>query len=120
MASDFLKGQTWPTEKPFELILQASTNNQNIFEIIIGETEKQRKYDVIFENGYPKLAEFQKEEEIIQWGGKPARVVLKENCQLGKDSLKLLFRINKNADLYVSYFDINNNNLGEINLGNIF
>ena len=32
----FYKGQTWPTEKPFELILQASKEGQNIFEIIIG------------------------------------------------------------------------------------
>ena len=34
----FFKGQTWPTEKPFKLILQASKEDQNIFEIIIGET----------------------------------------------------------------------------------
>ena len=35
----FYKGQIWPTEKPFELILQASKDGQNIFEIIIGETK---------------------------------------------------------------------------------
>jgi len=46
----FCKGQTWPTENPFKLILQASKNNQKIFEIIIGETQKERTYDVIFEN----------------------------------------------------------------------
>ena len=36
----FCKGQTWPTENPFKLILQPSKNNQKIFEIIIGETKK--------------------------------------------------------------------------------
>ena len=38
----FCKGQTWPTENPFKLILQPSKNNQKIFEIIIGETKKER------------------------------------------------------------------------------
>ena len=45
----FCRGQTWPTENPFKLILQASKNNQKIFEIIIGETKKERSYDVIYE-----------------------------------------------------------------------
>jgi len=63
----FCKGQTWPTETPFKLILQASNNNQKIFEIIIGETQKERAYDVIFENGLPKLSEIQNAEEIIKW-----------------------------------------------------
>ena len=39
---------------------------QKIFEIIIGETKKQREYDVIFENGLPKLSEVQSEEEITR------------------------------------------------------
>ncbi len=54
----FYKGQTWPTEKPFELILQASKEGQNIFEIIIGESKAKRNFDIIFENGLPKLSEF--------------------------------------------------------------
>jgi len=62
----FCKGQPWPTENPFKLILQASKNNQKIFEIIIGETKKEREYDVIFENGLPKLADVQSEEEITK------------------------------------------------------
>jgi len=41
----FFKGQTWPTENPFKLSLQASRNNQKIFEIIIGETKKERKFN---------------------------------------------------------------------------
>jgi len=70
----FCKGQTWPTETPFKLILQASKNNQKIFEIIIGETKKEREYDVIFENGLPKLSEIQSEEEIIKWDKKPIKI----------------------------------------------
>jgi len=116
----FCKGQTWPTENPFKLILQASKNNQKIFEIIIGETQKERAYDVIFENGLPKLSEVQNEEEIIKWKKKPLKIVLENESNLGEDNLKLFFKITKQADLSVKCFDIKDEFLGEYNLGNIF
>ncbi len=116
----FCKGQTWPTENPFKLILQASKNNQKIFEIIIGETQKERSYDVIFENGIPKLAEVQSEEEILKWDKKPLKIVLKNNSNIGEDNLKLFFKITKSAELLVKCFDIKDEFLGEYNLGNIF
>ena len=116
----FCRGQTWPTENPFKLILQASKNNQKIFEIIIGETQKERTYDVIFENGLPKLSEVQNEEEIIKWDKKPLKIVLKNKSHIGEDTLKLFFKITKNADLSVKCFDIKDEFFGEYNLGNIF
>ena len=116
----FCKGQTWPTENPFKLILQASKTNQKIFEIIIGETKKEREYDVIFENGLPKLADVQSEEEIIKWDKKPLQIVLKNNLDIGEDNLILFFKITKKADLIVNCFDIKDEFLGEYNLGNIF
>jgi len=116
----FCKGQTWPTETPFKLILQASKNNQKIFEIIIGESQKERTYDVIFENGLPKLSEIQNEEEIIKWEKKPQKIVLKNKSNIGEDTLKLFFKITKNADLLVKCFDVKDEFFGEYNLGNIF
>ncbi|MCR8539002.1 MAG: Hsp70 family protein [Prochlorococcus marinus CUG1439] len=116
----FCKGQTWPTETPYKLILQASKSNQKIFEIIIGETKKEREYDVIFENGLPKLSEFQSEEKIINWGKKPLRIEIKNKPNIGEDNLKLFFKITKKADLLVTCFDIKDEFLGEYNLGNIF
>ncbi len=116
----FCKGQTWPTDTPFKLILQASKKNQKIFEIVIGETQKERAYDVIFENGLPKLSEIQNEEEIIKWGNKPLKIVLKDKSYIGEDTLKLFFKITKNADLLVKCFDIKDEFIGEYNLGNIF
>ncbi len=116
----FYKGQTWPTEIPYNLILQASKNDQNIFEIIIGETKKEREYDVIFENGLPKLSEIQSEEEIIKWDQKPLKIELENKSNLGEDNLKLFFRITKKADLLVKCFNIQDEFLGEYNLGNIF
>jgi len=116
----FCKGQTWPTETPLKLILQASKNNQKIIEIIIGESQKERTYDVIFENGLPKLSEIQNEEEITKWNKKPIKLVLKTKSNIGEDTLKLFFKITKNADLLVKCFDINDEFFGEYNLGNIF
>ena len=117
----FCRGQTWPTEKPFELILQASKEGQKIFNIIIGETRREREFDVIFENGLPKLSEIQNEEEIIAWDkNKPLKIELRDDCKIGEDSLKLFFKITKESNLYVKCLDINNKDLGEFNLGNIF
>jgi len=116
----FCKGQTWPTENPFKLILQASNSNQKIFEIIIGETKREREFDVIFENGLPKLSEVQSEEEIIKWDKKPLRIQLENKSNIGEDNLKLFFKITKKADLLVKCFDIKDGFLGEYNLGNIF
>ena len=117
----FLRGQPWPTEKPFKLVLQASKDNQNIFEIIIGETNHQREFDVIFENGLPKLSEIQSEEEIIKWDKKPPlRIITKNNNKLGSDCLNLFFRITEESNLYVKCLDIHEDDLGDFNLGNIF
>ncbi len=116
----FCKGQTWPTEKPFELILQASKNGQNTFEIIIGETKTRRDFDVVFENGLPKLSEFQNEEKVIKWNKKPLKISLKNGCKIGEDSLKLYFRIAEDSTLYIRCQDIYKKDLGEYNLGNIF
>jgi len=116
----FYKGQTWPTENSFKLILQASKNYQKIFEIIIGETKKEREYDVIFENGLPKLSEIQSEEEVIQWDKNPLKIELKNKSNLGEDNLILFFKITKKGDLIVKCFDIKDEFLGEYNLGNIF
>jgi len=116
----FCKGQTWPTENPYQLILQASKNNQKIFEIIIGETKKEREYDVIFENGLPKLSEIQSEEEIEKWNQKQIKIELANQSNLGEDNLKLFFKITKKGDLLVKCLDIKDEFLGEYNLGNIF
>jgi len=116
----FCIGQTWPTENPYKLILQASKNNQKIFEIIIGETVNNKEYDVIFENGLPKLCEVQSEEEMIMWDKKPLQIKIDKKSNLGEDNLKLFFKINKKADLLVNCFSIKDEFLGEYNLGNIF
>ena len=116
----FYKGQTWPTEKPLELIIQASKDGQNIFEIIIGETKKIKDFDVIFENGIPKISEFQNNEEFFKFSKNPLQIKLNNPCKIGDDCLKLYFSINEDASLNLRCLDINEKELGKFNLGNIF
>ena len=116
----FYKGQTWPTEKPIELILQASNSGQIKFEIIIGESRNKNDYDVIFENGIPKLAEVQKEEKINIWNKKPFFIELEDPVALGKDCLKLLFWIDEKANLFAECRDTNNKRIKVIKIGSIF
>ncbi len=116
----FFKGQTWPTDYPFKLVLQPNKNNQKIFEIVIGETKKEREYDVIFENGLPKISEVQSEEQIIEWDKEPLKIFLKNKSNIGEDNLILFFTITTKADLLIKCFDIKEEFLGEYNLGSIF
>ena len=116
----FYKGQTWPTEKPFELILQPSNKGQVKFEIIIGETVENNDFDIIFENGIPKLAEMQKEENIKAWNRKPLMLKMNTPTTLGQDCLKLVFNINDNSNLLVECKDYSENKIGIFNLGSIY
>ena len=75
---------------------------------------------LIFENGLPKLSQFQNEEEVVKWNKKPLKISLKNSCKIGEDSLILLFSIKINSSLYVRCLDIYEKELGEFNLGNIF
>ncbi len=116
----FIKGQTWPTENPLKLILQASKDSQKIFEIIIGETNEKRDFNVIYENGLPKLSEIQTTNEAVKWNMEPLKLVLNNSIKIGEDCLILLFRINKEAILFVDCLDIEENFLGKFKLGSIF
>ena len=79
-----------------------------------------RDFDIVFENGLPKLSESQNEEEVLKWNKKPLKISLKNGCKIGEDSLKLYFRIAKDSSLYIRCQDNNEEDLGEFNLGNIF
>ena len=75
---------------------------------------------MIFENGLPKLSEFQSEEKIIKWDKKQLKIYLKNKSNIGEDNLILFFKITKKADLLVKCYDIRDEFLGEYNLGNLF
>ena len=115
----FYRGQTWPTEKPFELILQASRADQFKFEVIIGESSNKNDFDVIFENGIPKLAEIQSEEKVLLWKKDPLFIRLEDPSELGHDCLKLIFWIDEKSFLNLKCMDISNHEIGEYRLGEV-
>ncbi len=115
----FYRGQTWPTEKPFELILQASRADQFKFEVIIGESSNKNDFDVIFENGIPKLAEIQSEEKVFLWKKDPLFIKLEDPSELGHDCLKLIFWIDETSFLNLKCMDISNHEIGEYRLGEV-
>ena len=116
----FYKGQTWPTEKPFELVLQPSNKDQVKFEIIIGETIDNNDFEIIFENGIPKLAEIQKGENIKAWNRKPLMLEINTPTILGQDCLKLVFTINDKSNLCVECKDSSDSKIGFFDLGSIY
>ncbi len=115
----FFKGQTWPTEKPFELILQASKNKQTKFEIIIGESREKENFDIIFEDGIPKISDIQPSERILCWKKNTLEIELNQPASPGEDCLKLSFSINNESFLNLNCKDLNDKNIGFFNLGSI-
>ena len=75
---------------------------------------------MIFENGLPKLSDFQREEETLKWDKTPLKIRLKNDCEIGTDSLKLYFSITKDECLNIKCLDIYAKDLTEFNIENIF
>ena len=115
----FVKGQTWPTENPFELILQASKNEQNRFELVMGESKEINNFDIIFEDGIPKVSEIDPSEKISRWERDSLEIQLNKKVSLGEDCLKLSFSINQESFLNVECKDLDSNIIGVFNLGSI-
>ena len=106
--------------KTFWAYFQASNKDQIKFEIIIGETVENNDFDIIFENGIPKLAEIQKGENIRAWNRKPLMLEINTPTILGQDCLKLVFTINEKSNLCVECKDSSDSNIGVFDLGSIY
>ncbi len=100
--------------------MQPSNTDQVKFEIIIGETIDNNDFEIIFENGIPKLAEIQKEENIKAWNRKPLMLKMNNPTILGQDCLKLVFTINDKSNLCVECKDSSDSNIGVFDLGSIY
>ena len=60
----FLAGQTWPTNKPLEIILAASLNNQLSIDLIIGEPQEEGSNEIVYINGLPTLKTIESKDKI--------------------------------------------------------
>ena len=100
--------------------MQPSNTDQVKFEIIIGETIDNNDFEIIFENGIPKLAEIQNRENIRAWNRKPLMLEISTPTILGQDCLKLVFTINDKSNLCVECKDSSGSNMGVFDLGSIY
>tara|TARA_B100000700_G_scaffold328914_1_gene448422 strand:- start:362 stop:1990 length:1629 start_codon:yes stop_codon:yes gene_type:complete len=116
----FFAGQPWPTNKPLEIILAASINNQLSIDLIIGEPEEEGSYEIIYVNGLPTLNEIKSSEKIQQIRNSIISIPLDPPGEVGKDCIKLVFNINKMCQLEIEGIDLRNNNIiKNQNLGEI-
>ena len=116
----FLAGQTWPTNKPLEIILAASINNQLSIDLIIGEPQEEGSNEIVYVNGLPTLKTIESKDKIKNINNTIISIPVDPPGEIGQDCIKLIFNINDNCQLEVEGVDLRNNkeitkqNLGEI------
>ena len=116
----FLAGQTWPTNKPLEIILAASINSQLSIDLIIGEPQEEGSNEIIYTNGLPTLKTIESKDKIKKITNTIISIPVDPPGEIGQDCIKLIFNINDNCQLEVEGIDLRNNkeitkqNLGEI------
>ena len=116
----FLAGQTWPTNKPLEIILAASINNQLSIDLIIGEPEEEGSHEIIYIDGLPTLKKRNSKDKITKLNNTTISITLEPPGQIGQDCIKLSFNINQNCQLEVEGIDLRNNSvITRKNLGSI-
>ena len=116
----FLAGQTWPTNKPLEIILAASINSQLSIDLIIGEPQEEGSNEIIYTNGLPTLTTIESKDKIKKINNTIISINLDPPGEIGQDCIKLTFNINNNSQLEVEGIDLRNNNkITSKNLGEI-
>ena len=116
----FLAGQTWPTNKPLEIILAASINSQLSIDLIIGEPQEEGSNEIIYTNGLPTLTTIESKDKIKKITNTIISIPVDPPGEIGQDCIKLIFNINDNCQLEVEGVDLRNDkeitkqNLGEI------
>ena len=116
----FLAGQTWPTNKPLEIILAASINSQLSIDLIIGEPQEEGSNEIIYTNGLPTLKTIESKDKIKKITNTIISIPVDPPGEIGQDCIKLIFNINDNCQLEVEGVDLRNNKeITKQNLGDI-
>ena len=103
----FQAGQPWPTSSPLEVVLAASTTDQEKLELVLGEPDIQGGHEVIYINGLPILR-IKKEADtrVTPWPGLSPCLDLDPPAQPGEDCLRLRFSIDAEALLQMEGQDL--------------
>ncbi|MEX0589348.1 MAG: Hsp70 family protein [Cyanobium sp.] len=103
----FVAGQTWPSERPLEVVLACSSPNQHSLEIVLGEPDNEQRSEVVFEAGLPVLRQRPAGEgRVLPWGEQPRRLQLASPGQPGEDCLRLAFQVNGHGQLVLDVTDL--------------
>ncbi len=116
----FLAGQTWPTNKPLEIILSASINDQLSIDLIIGEPQEEGSKEIIYINGLPSLKTIESKDIVKRINNTIISIPLHPPGKIDQDCIKLIFNINENCQLEIEGIDLRNSNeITNKNLGEI-
>jgi molecular chaperone DnaK (HSP70) len=103
----FVPGQTWPTERPLELVLACSHNGQRELELILGEPLDEQRSEVIFEAGVPVLRRRPAGAAAVEpWASPVPSLPLARPGEQGVDRLRLRFSIDAQAQLLLEADDL--------------
>jgi molecular chaperone DnaK (HSP70) len=115
----FMAGQSWPTDRPLELVLACSCDGQEALELVLGEPHDDERREVVFEAGLPVLRSRQAGAAGVRpWQQSPTALPLTPAGQQGQDRLRLAFSIDVDSQLLVEATDLlSGERRGPIRLG---
>ena len=103
----FLAGQTWPTERPLELLLACSRDGQEALELVLGEPLPEERGEVVFQGGLPVLRRRPAGSAAVQpWTTPLPPLPLRSPGRAGEDTLRLRFRIDPAGRLLLDGEDL--------------
>ena len=103
----FVAGQTWPSERPLEVVLACSSPEQRSLELVLGEPDNEQRSEVVFEGGLPVLRPRPAGEGRVQpWSQQPPALLLDTPGQPGEDCLRLAFEIDRQGQLLLEVTDL--------------
>lgn len=103
----FVAGQSWPTDRPLELVLACSQDGQEALELVLGEPISDQRSEVVFQNGLPVLRPRKAgDTRVTPWTRQPAALPLAPAGERGVDRLKLAFGIDGGSRLMLTVTDL--------------
>jgi molecular chaperone DnaK (HSP70) len=103
----FMAGQSWPTDRPLELVLACSRDGQESIELVLGEPEADNRSEVVFEAGLPVLRRRPAGAARVKpWDQGAIALPLSPPGRQGEDRLRLAFTIGADSQLQVETTDL--------------
>jgi molecular chaperone DnaK (HSP70) len=103
----FVAGQTWPSERPLEMVLACSSPEQRYLELVLGEPDNEQRSEVVFEAGVPVLRPRPAGQGRVRpWNEQPPALALDPPGHPGEDCLRLAFEVNGQGQLVLEATDL--------------